>query len=145
MTEDEMIDNLGTIARSGSKAFVKHLADSGSSDTKPAAVSTQDSIIGQFGVGFYSVFMVCNKVNVYSMSAYGGQGHFWTSDGTGSYDIANADGVTRGTKVVVDLKDTLIEEFADNHRFSGYSFSSSLRVALLFVFAVLGELLLLSE
>ena len=76
MEKDELIANLGTIARSGSREFVKNLqgGDSGSSAT--------DSIIGQFGVGFYSAFMVGAKIDVYSKSHKPNSvGYFWTSDG----------------------------------------------------------------
>lgn len=76
MTEQEMVDLLGTIARSGSKAFMEKLGEQGSS------AGTKDNIIGQFGVGFYSAFMVGNRIRVYSRSAItGSKGHCWTSDG----------------------------------------------------------------
>eukprot|EP00795_Rhopilema_esculentum_P000527 gene527-10210_t len=99
MEKDELIANLGTIARSGSREFVKNLQgdDSGSSAT--------DSIIGQFGVGFYSAFMVGSKIDVYSKSCKPNSvGYFWTSDGSGSYEIAQAEGVSRGTKIIIHLK-----------------------------------------
>lgn len=95
MSRDELISNLGTIARSGSKAFME-------SKGKDA-----DAIIGQFGVGFYSVFMVADHVKVYSRSssAEDGVGHVWTSDGSGKYDIVEAKGLDVGTKIVVTLKE----------------------------------------
>lgn len=71
MTEDELVTNLGRIGHSGSAEFMKNLANKGST-----------SIIGQFGVGFYSAFMVANKVTVYSKSYKpGSKGYCWTSDG----------------------------------------------------------------
>ena len=74
MSKDELISNLGTIARSGSKEFVKNLQQAGTTAT--------ESIIGQFGVGFYSSFMVGSKIDVYSKSyRSGSEGYFWTSDG----------------------------------------------------------------
>ena len=75
MTREELMDNLGTIARSGSKAFLEQLE-------KDAATSAHSSIIGQFGVGFYSAFMVANKVEVFTKSFVpGSTGYMWTSDG----------------------------------------------------------------
>ena len=116
MNETELIENIGTIARSGSKAFVRSLADS------PSKTGKGEHIIGQFGVGFYSVFMVSDNVQVYSQSAAADKpssGYYWESDGTGSYKIATADNVQRGTKIVINLKKDLIEEFADKNRIEG--------------------------
>eukprot|EP01084_Bolivina_argentea_P019656 36547_1 len=118
MNEEELIDNIGTIARSGSKAFVRSLSESGT----PSSGGTGDHIIGQFGVGFYSVFMVCDNVEVYSQSAHisnKDNGWYWVSDGTGSYSMARATNVERGTKIVINLKPDLIEEFADKNRIEG--------------------------
>lgn len=100
MTEKEVIDNLGTIARSGSKEFLQNLEEQGKSD------SEAKSIIGQFGVGFYSAFMVADKVDVFTRSyAPGSEGLVWTSDGSGAFDMARAKNVSRGTKVMIHLKD----------------------------------------
>ncbi|KAK3099368.1 hypothetical protein FSP39_003349 [Pinctada imbricata] len=97
MTKEEMIENLGTIARSGSKAFLETIAK------EQGDVSSK--IIGQFGVGFYSSFMVAEKVDVYSRAAKpGAQAYKWSSSGTGTYDIAEAENVQRGTKIVLHLK-----------------------------------------
>jgi TNF receptor-associated protein 1 len=98
MTRSELIDNLGTIARSGSKAFISELEGA---DT----TSAKTNIIGQFGVGFYSTFMVGNEVTVYSKSATDEPAHVWKSDGSGKFTIAEATGVARGTKIVVQLND----------------------------------------
>ncbi|XP_035222491.1 heat shock protein 75 kDa, mitochondrial-like, partial [Stegodyphus dumicola] len=107
MTKEEMISNLGTIARSGSKAFLEELKKS---ETTSCAVN---KIIGQFGVGFYSSFMVAEKVEVYSLSHKpGSKAYRWVSDGSGSYEIMEADGVQPGTKIVVYLKSDC-REFAD--------------------------------
>jgi TNF receptor-associated protein 1 len=101
MTRAELIENLGTIAHSGSKAFLKALGESGAKNT---------NLIGQFGVGFYSAFMVAKSVKVYSHSWKKTEpGHVWTSDGSGTYEIEEAEGQRRGTKIVVELK----EESAD--------------------------------
>jgi len=96
MTKDELIQNLGTIAHSGSKEFIKRLSEGDSKDLH---------LIGQFGVGFYSAFMVAEKVKVYTRSYHPeGQGWIWTSDGGGSYTIEEAEDLPRGTKVVLYLK-----------------------------------------
>jgi len=105
MTKQEMIDNLGTIARSGSKAFMQELKDGGK-------VEATD-IIGQFGVGFYSAFMVADKIDVYSKSSVTkGSGHLWSSDGSGKYTMQEMDDIQPGTKIVLTLK-TEDAEFCD--------------------------------
>merc|ERR1719474_1778609 len=119
MNEQELIDNIGTIARSGSKAFVRSLSES---EPTTGAGSKGEHIIGQFGVGFYSVFMISDNVEVYSRSALtekSDKGYYWVSDGTGSYSIAEAENVERGSKIVINLKPDLIEEFADKNRIEG--------------------------
>ncbi|XP_069502955.1 heat shock protein 75 kDa, mitochondrial isoform X2 [Ambystoma mexicanum] len=107
MTEEELVSNLGTIARSGSKAFLESLqnqADAGG------------NIIGQFGVGFYSAFMVANKVEVFSQSAESeSPGYKWSSDGSGLFEIAEASGVRMGTKIIIHLKEEC-REFATEDR-----------------------------
>ncbi|KAF7993535.1 hypothetical protein HCN44_010130 [Aphidius gifuensis] len=106
MTQDELISNLGTIARSGSKAFLEKLKEND---------VTQDStkIIGQFGVGFYSAFMVADKVEVYTKSyELNAQGYHWQSDGSGNYEISQAEGVQPGTKIIMHLR-TDCREFSD--------------------------------
>src|SRR6478609_9618221 len=95
MTRDELVKNLGTIAHSGSKQFLKSLGDGGAKNT---------NLIGQFGVGFYSAFMVAKSVKVYSHSWKKDEaGHVWTSDGSGSYEIEESEGQRRGTKIVIEL------------------------------------------
>lgn len=101
MSREEVIENLGTIARSGSQAFVKQMEESGAS-VNDHGVS--DSIIGQFGVGFYSTFVVSDYVEVWSKK----DGHNavrWVSDGCGSYEIADVDNIEfeRGTKIILKL------------------------------------------
>ena len=93
MTEQDMIENLGTIARSGSKNFIQELQRQASSETAAAGLDVARGIIGKFGVGFYSVFMIATKVEVRSKSAIlDEQGNevpavVWTSEGTGTYEI----------------------------------------------------------
>jgi len=97
MTRDELVDNLGTIAHSGSKTFFTQLADSAKKDV---------NLIGQFGVGFYAAFMVAHKVRVQSRSYRPDDvGHEWASDATGSYTIAEHPGLHRGTRIILELKD----------------------------------------
>ncbi|MBT5705720.1 MAG: molecular chaperone HtpG [Verrucomicrobia bacterium] len=98
MTRDELVENLGTIAHSGSKAFLKQLKEQ---KEKPDA-----NLIGQFGVGFYSAFMVAEEVQVLTRSYQPDQtGHSWTSTGQGSYEIDSAPEWGRGTRILVKLKD----------------------------------------
>jgi len=101
MTQAELVENLGTIAHSGSKAFVQAL---GEGDQKAAG------LIGQFGVGFYSAFMVAKTVKVYTHSWRESEpGQLWTSDGSGSFAIEESAGERRGCKVVIELKDECSE------------------------------------
>lgn len=104
MTHAELIENLGTIAHSGSKAFLEQIkASQGSAD-----------LIGQFGVGFYSAFMVADKVTVFTRSYRPEEsGWVWTSDGQTGYEIEPGGELDRGTKIVLHLRDT---EFAQAHR-----------------------------
>ncbi|KAM8961726.1 heat shock protein 75 kDa, mitochondrial [Pelodytes ibericus] len=107
MTQDELISNLGTIARSGSKAFLDALQNQ---------TDSAGNIIGQFGVGFYSSFMVADKVVVYSQSAEpGSPGYCWSSDGSGVFELAEASGVKPGTKIIIHLKDDC-KEFSNEDR-----------------------------
>mmetsp|Transcript_13099 Transcript_13099/g.29072 ORF Transcript_13099/g.29072 Transcript_13099/m.29072 type:complete len:712 (-) Transcript_13099:55-2190(-) len=103
MSREQMIDQLGTIAKSGSLDFVNTAA--------AGSASADSNIIGQFGVGFYSTFVVADKVQVFSRSADPslGTGHVWESDGMGSFTVAEADDVSRGTKIVLHLKSDAAE------------------------------------
>jgi molecular chaperone HtpG len=110
MTHGELVENLGTIAHSGTKAFLKQLAE----DKKPDV-----GLIGQFGVGFYSAFMVAKRVTVLSRSfAPEEQGWQWTSEGGGGYELSPSADVLRGTKVTLELKDDA-KEFAQENRVEG--------------------------
>lgn len=108
MTRDELQKNIGTIARSGTSEFIKHLSDSDQKDI---------SLIGRFGVGFYSVFMAAEKVEVTSKSADPKEpAHVWTSDGKGSFKIEPAaEEVRRGTRIRVFLREDAVE-FAEEYR-----------------------------
>jgi len=98
MSRDEMAEALGTIARSGTRAFMERLE---------AGKATEDSqLIGQFGVGFYSAFMVADRVDVISRQAGGTEAWRWSSDGKGTYEIAPAPldaAPARGTRVILHL------------------------------------------
>jgi molecular chaperone HtpG len=101
MSHDELVKNLGTIAHSGTKAFLKAVKESGGSPS---------GMIGQFGVGFYSAFMVADKVNVYSRSWHADSTELvWTSDGKSGYEITDATGLDRGSKLVLQLKEDCAE------------------------------------
>jgi TNF receptor-associated protein 1 len=107
MTSAELVENLGTIAHSGSKAFLKALGEGAQKNA---------SLIGQFGVGFYSAFMVAKGVKVYTHSWRAAEpGQLWTSDGGGSYEIEESDGQRRGAKIVIELKDDC-SEFSQDWR-----------------------------
>ena len=98
MTREEMIENLGTIAKSGTQNFVKAIQESRDSNN--------ESLIGQFGVGFYSSFIVGEYVEVISRPQNSSKAHLWVSDGNGEFtisDVENCD-FNRGTKVIIHLK-----------------------------------------
>jgi TNF receptor-associated protein 1 len=106
MTHGELVENLGTIAHSGTKAFLKQLAE----EKKPDV-----GLIGQFGVGFYSAFMVAKKVTVLSRSFQPDEtGWQWISEGMGGYELAPASDLPRGTKITLELKDDA-KEFAQEN------------------------------
>jgi molecular chaperone HtpG len=95
MSEAEVIDNLGTIARSGTKKFLETLSGDSAKDAQ---------LIGQFGVGFYSAFIVADKVTVLTKRG-DSPGVRWDSDGEGQYEIQAADKTDRGTEVILHLRD----------------------------------------
>ncbi|MCB1227217.1 MAG: molecular chaperone HtpG [Verrucomicrobiales bacterium] len=111
MTRDELVENLGTIAHSGSKGFAAAL--------KEAGKAKEAQLIGQFGVGFYSAFMVADEVKVYTHSWRPDAEHLcWTSDGATGYTIEEAPGQRRGVRIVLKLKEDA-KEFAQKHRIEG--------------------------
>ncbi len=116
MTREELVQNLGTIAHSGTKAFLKSVKDSG---------STPGNMIGQFGVGFYSAFMVADEVKVHARSwREDGEALVWTSDGKTGYEIEESPGQERGVKIVMHLKEELAEyseELRIKHLIERYS------------------------
>lgn len=110
MSRDAIIDNLGTIARSGTREFLDSL--------KQADASARPELIGQFGVGFYSAFMVADKVTVISRTAGEAQGVRWISDGQGEFTVEPADRAERGTDVILHLKEDE-KEFLESWRLRG--------------------------
>ncbi len=108
MSRDEVIDNLGTIAKSGTKQFFEKLTGDQASDSQ---------LIGQFGVGFYASFIIAKKVEVVTRRAGlpRTEGVRWTSDGESEYTVEALDRPKRGTKVILYLNDD-VEEFLDAYR-----------------------------
>ena len=96
MSHDELSENLGTIARSGTKHFLQNLTEDQKKDS---------NLIGQFGVGFYSAFMVADKVEVTSRAYGSDQAYKWVSDGKDKYTIEEADRPVCGTTIVLHLND----------------------------------------
>ncbi|MCT7496171.1 molecular chaperone HtpG [Aliarcobacter cryaerophilus] len=107
MNEEDMINSIGTIAKSGTKSFVEALTGDAKKDS---------NLIGQFGVGFYSVFMVAEKVDVISKKAGEDTAYKWSSTGTGEFDLAPCTKETNGTVIYIKLKDDEVSEFASKYR-----------------------------
>lgn len=108
MSREEIIENLGTIAKSGTRSFIESLGTSQVKDSQ---------LIGQFGVGFYSAFIVADKVTVRTRAAGvpAEQGVFWESTGEGNYIIADLSKPQRGTEIILHLRENS-EEFMDPWR-----------------------------
>ncbi|MFZ5621608.1 MAG: molecular chaperone HtpG [Pseudomonadota bacterium] len=111
MSRTEVIDNIGTIAKSGTRQFFESLTGDQAKDAR---------LIGQFGVGFYSAFIVADKVTVMTRRAGLGHEHGvrWESDGQGSYSLENVDRPERGTQVILHLREGE-DEFLDVYRLRG--------------------------
>ena len=111
MTRVEVVDHLGTIAKSGTAEFLSHLSGDQQKDAQ---------LIGQFGVGFYSSFIVADRVEVYTRRAGvpASEGVRWESDGSGEFSVESATLATRGTRVVLHLKEDAAE-YADLWRLKG--------------------------
>src|SRR5210317_1937622 len=106
MSRDEVIAHLGTIAKSGTAEFLSNLTGDQKSDSQ---------LIGQFGVGFYSAFMVAKEVEVLTQAAAGGDGVRWRSTGVDAYSLDPAQGLGRGTQVILHLQEDALE-FAEDTR-----------------------------
>ena len=107
MNEEDMINSIGTIAKSGTKSFVEALTGDAKKDS---------NLIGQFGVGFYSVFMVAEKVDVISKKAGEETAYKWSSTGTGEFDLSACTKESAGTVIYIKLKDDEVSEFASKYR-----------------------------
>ncbi len=106
MNEQDLMDHLGTIAKSGTKAFMENLTGDAKKDS---------NLIGQFGVGFYSVFMVADKVDVISKKAGEEQAYMFSTDGTGEYEVKPVTKESHGTVIYIKLKEDE-KEFLDKWR-----------------------------
>jgi molecular chaperone HtpG len=106
MNEEDLMNNLGTIAKSGTKAFLENLTGDQKEDS---------NLIGQFGVGFYACFMVADKVEVTTKKAAEDQAYLWTSSGDGSFEIEPTTMDGHGTQIVMHLKDDE-SEFLEEYR-----------------------------
>jgi molecular chaperone HtpG len=106
MTRDEVVAHLGTIAKSGTAEFLSNLTGDQAKDAQ---------LIGQFGVGFYSAFMVADEVEVRTLAAGASQGVLWRSTGEDSYELEDIDLDQRGTQVILHLQDDALD-FADSFR-----------------------------
>ncbi|WP_419764470.1 MAG: molecular chaperone HtpG [Arcobacter sp.] len=107
MNNEDLIASIGTIAKSGTKSFVEAMTGDAKKDS---------NLIGQFGVGFYSVFMVASHVDVISRKAGEETAYKWSSDGTGEFDLAPCTKESTGTVIYIKLKDEEAEEFASKPR-----------------------------
>ncbi|MCC8417777.1 MAG: molecular chaperone HtpG [Rickettsia endosymbiont of Bryobia graminum] len=116
MNKEDLIDNLGTIARSGTGNFLQNLSGDAKKD---------NMLIGQFGVGFYSAFMVADTIIVNSKKAGDSKAYTWQSDGLGEYIIGDFDGdFTRGTEVILHVKaeeESYVDHFRLKHIVKSYS------------------------
>jgi len=108
MTKDEMVESLGTIAKSGTQAFMESLEGKDDKDV-------QSSLIGQFGVGFYSAFMVADSITVISKKAGSNKAWSWKSDGKGSFEVDESQKGSQGTEVILSISDK-DKEFLDPMR-----------------------------
>ena len=107
MNNEDLIASIGTIAKSGTKSFVENLTGDAKKDS---------NLIGQFGVGFYSVFMVASNVDVITKKAGEEQAYKWSSTGTGEFDLTPAIKESNGTVIYIKLKDDEVSEFASKYR-----------------------------
>ncbi len=107
MNEADLISSLGTIAKSGTKSFIESMSGDAKKDSK---------LIGQFGVGFYSVFMVADKVDVISKKAGEDVAYKWSSDGEGSYELAPCIKEENGTIIYIKLKDEEISDYTSKYK-----------------------------
>lgn len=113
MTAEELAQNLGTIARSGTREFLKKIEEAKAA--QQAAQGSGVQLIGQFGVGFYSGYLVADKVSVVSRKAGSTEAHSWSSDGKEGFTIESAERATQGTTLTLHLKEDQ-SEFLEEYR-----------------------------
>ena len=126
MTHDEVIENIGTIARSGTKKFMEAIDANKDSDSA--------NLIGQFGVGFYSVFMVADNVTLITRKAGSKEATQWESAGKGEFTLASVDDAPIGTSITLHLKEEdneYLEDFRLRHIINKYSEHISLPIKML--------------
>jgi molecular chaperone HtpG len=127
MTEQEVIDNIGTIARSGTKKFMQAMQEQKES-------SDDVNLIGQFGVGFYSVFMVANKVTLTTRKAGTDEAVVWESDGKGEFSLESGERDAAGTTITLHLREgeeEYLEDFRLRHVIGKYSEHIALPIKML--------------
>jgi molecular chaperone HtpG len=110
MSRSSIVDDLGTIAKSGTRSFLERLKEAKSAD--------QPELIGQFGVGFYSAFMVASEITVRSRRAGESEGVEWTSRGEGEFTLSDVDKPDPGTEIRLHLRDDA-DEYLETHRLMG--------------------------
>jgi len=126
MSHDEVIDNIGTIARSGTKKFMEAM--------KADKDKTDANLIGQFGVGFYSVFMVADRVSLTTRKAGTDKGVIWESEGKGEFTISEAEDTEVGTAITLHLREDeseYLDDFRLKHIVNKYSEHISLPIKML--------------
>ena len=110
MSRDDLATNLGTIAKSGTQQFIENILDKN---------TDASNLIGQFGVGFYSVFMLADQVEVDSVKLGSNEAWRWESEGVGSFALSKLDGdlpFSHGTRVTMHIKPDMADEYLDHHR-----------------------------
>ncbi|MGR0184723.1 molecular chaperone HtpG [Azospirillum aestuarii] len=129
MNREDLVENLGTIARSGTAAFMRNLKDS----AKEGDAKKDVNLIGQFGVGFYSAFMVADRVEVLTRKAGESQGWRWLSDGKGEFTISDVADLPRGTQITLHLREG-DDEYLEEHRLSAIvrKYSDHIAIPILF-------------
>ena len=110
MTQQEVHDHIGTITKSGTKDFIEKM--------KEAKEQSENSLIGQFGVGFYSSFIVADKVTLETNPGEEKQSTIWESDGKGSYEISSGTKTSRGTVITLHITKEQ-KEFVDEFKIKG--------------------------
>jgi len=127
MNREDLVENLGTIARSGTAAFMNSLKTESGEGKKDV------NLIGQFGVGFYSAFMAADRVEVLTRKAGESQGWRWLSDGKGEFTISQVDNLPRGAKIILHLREG-DDEYLEEHRLGAIvrKYSDHIAIPILF-------------